>query len=165
MKGMTRRTLLKCLPLAFSAKAPAQDKYSGPKPPSKDLPYLIHGEKLIPTEVQTATQSNSKKGQVFFVPGSTSPARTPLAEPIFLFSPDHFRAEQLGVFRFQVLNGRREVVISGKHKKQSEVAVFRLSVHRLAEDLFRLEVSEMLDPGEYSLSPEGDNTAFCFSVY
>src|SRR3954451_23114354 len=143
---MTRRTLLTSLPLFLSAMALPQDKYSGPKPASKDLPYLLHGDKLIPTEIEKATQSNTKEGEVFFVPGTTAPARTPLVEPIFLFSPDHFRAEQLGVFRFQVLNGRREVVISGKHKKQSEDAVFRLSVHRLAEDLFRLEVSESLDP-------------------
>lgn len=165
MGEMTRRTILKCFPLALSIEARAQDKYSGPKPANKDLPYLLHGDKLVPTEVETATQSNSKEGQVFFVSGTTSPARTPLSEPIFLFSPERFRVEQLGVFRFQVRNGRREVVISGKHKKQSEEAVFHLSVHRLAEDLYRLEVSDVLDPGEYSLSPEGDNTAFCFTVY
>ncbi len=161
---MTRRTLLNSLPLFVSALAQAQDKYSGPKPPKKDLPYLLHGDKLIPTEVEKATQSNSKEGQIFFVPGATSTARTPLTAPIFLFSPDQFRAEQLGLFRFEVQNGRREVVISGKHKKQSE-AVFHLIVRRLDEDLFRLESEDMLDPGEYSLSPEGDNTAFCFTVY
>ncbi len=162
---MTRRTLLTSLPFFISALAEAQEKYSGPKPPKKDLPYLLHGDKLVPTEVEKATQSNSKEGQVFFVPGATSTARTPLTSPIFLFSPDQFRAEQLGLFRFEVQNGRREVFISGKHKKQSEAAVFHLSVRRIDEGLFRLESQEMLDPGEYSLSPEGDNTAFCFTVY
>jgi hypothetical protein len=162
---MTRRRLLRSLPLALSAAASAQDKYSGPKPAHKDLPYLLHGEKLIETEVQKASQSDSKQGQVFFVSGTTSPARTPLAEPIFIFSPDHFRAEQLGLFRFEVRNGRREVVISGKHKRDDTEGVFHLSLRRLGEDLFRIEVSEMLNPGEYALSPEGDNTAFCFTVY
>ena len=162
---MTRRTLLTCLPVFLSAVAPAQDKYSGPKPPNKDIPYLQHGEKLVATEVEKASESNSKAGQVFFVPGTTSPARTPLAEPIFLFSPDHFRAEQLGLFRFQVKNGRREVVISGKHKKEDEERVFHLALRHLEQDLFRIEASEMLEPGEYALSPEGDNTAFCFTVY
>ena len=165
MRDMTRRTLLASLPLLASAAAFAQDTYSGPKPPNKDIPYLVHGDKLIPTEVQKATESNSKEGQLFFVPGTTSPARTPLAEPVFLFSPDHFRAEQLGLFRFEVRTGRREVVISGKRKKGSEEAVFHLSLRHLEEDLFRIDVSEMLDPGEYALSPEGDNTAFCFTVY
>jgi hypothetical protein len=162
---MTRRTLLRSLPLVLSAAASAQDKYSGPKPANKDLPYLLHGEKLIATEVLKANQSDSKQGQVFFVSGKTSPVRTPLAEPIFIFSPDHFRAEQLGLFRFDVRNGRREVVISGKHKRDDAEGVFHLSLRRLEEDLFRIEVSEMLNPGEYALSPEGDNTAFCFTVY
>jgi hypothetical protein len=162
---MTRRTLLRSLPLVLSAAASAEDKYSGPKPANKDLPYLLHGEKLIATEVQKASQSDSKQGQVFFVSGTTSPARTPLAEPVFIFSPDHFRAEQLGLFRLDVRNGRREVVISGKHKRDDAEGVFHLSLRRLEEDLFRIEVSEMLNPGEYALSPEGDNTAFCFTVY
>jgi hypothetical protein len=162
---MTRRTLLTSLILVLSAAASAQEKYSGPKPANKDLPYLLHAEKLIATEVKKADQSNSKEGQVFFVSGTTSLARTPLAEPIFIFSPDHFRAEQLGLFRFEVRNGRREVVISGKHKRQDAEGPLHLSLRRLEGDLFRIEVSEMLSPGEYALSPEGDNTAFCFTVY
>ena len=93
---MTRRMLLTSLPLLLSAAVSGQEKYSGPKPPSKDVPYLLHAEKLIATELKKADQSNSKEGQVFFVSGTTSLARTPLAEPIFIFSPDHFRAEQLG---------------------------------------------------------------------
>lgn len=165
MADMTLRALLIALPLFLSAVALPQGTYSGPKPPKKDVPYLLHGDKLIATEVEAATQSASKEGQVFFVPGVTSPARTPLVEPIFLFSPDHFRAEQLGLFRFEVRNGRREVVISGKHKKRDEEPVFHLSLRRLDENLLRIEVSGMLDPGEYALSPEGDNTAFCFAVY
>lgn len=162
---MTRRTLFKSLPLLLSAAASAQNKHSGSKPANKDIPYLLHADKLIATEVQKASQTNSKEGQVFFVSGVTSPVRTPLAEPIFLFSPDHFRAEQLGLFRFEVKNGRREVVISGKHKRDDAEGVFHLSLRRLEEDLFRIEVSDMLNPGEYALSPEGDNTAFCFTVY
>jgi hypothetical protein len=162
---MTRRTLLTSLPLFLSAMALPQNKYSGPKPASKDLPYLLHGDKLIPTEIEKATQSNTKAGEVFFVPGTTAPARTPLVEPIFLFSPDHFRAEQLGLFRFEVRNERREVVISAKHKKRDAEPVFHLSLRRLDENLVRIEASERLDPGEYALSPEGDNTAFCFTVY
>jgi hypothetical protein len=110
--------------------------------------------------VQKASQTNSKEGQVFFVSGVTSPVRTPLAEPIFLFSPDYFRAEQLGLFRFEVRNGRREVVISGKHKRDDAEGVFHLSLRRLEEDLFRIEVSDMLNPGEYALSPEGDTLRF-----
>jgi hypothetical protein len=161
---MTRRTFLASSPLLLRV-ALAQDKYSGPRPAKKDVPYLVHGEKLVMTEVQSASQSRSKEGQLFFVPGTTSPARTPLAEPIFLFSPDRFKVEQLGLFHFDVRNERREIVMSGKHKKQDEGLVSHLNIRRIDENLFRIEVSEMLNPGEYSLSPEGDNTAFCFTVY
>ena len=161
---MTRRTLLLSTVVSLRLVS-AQEKYAGPKPAKKDVPYLLHGDKLIITEVQTAGQSRSKDGQLFFVPGTTSSARTPLVEPIFLFSPDRFRPEQLGIFRFDVRNGRREIIVSGKHRKDSEENVFHLNVRRLDEGLFRLEASESLSPGEYSLSPEGDNTAFCFTVY
>ena len=162
---IARRMLWSFVPLLVSMAGSAQDKYSGPKPPSKDVPYIVHGDKLIATEVQKATESSSKEGQAFFVPGATSPTRTPLAQPIFLFTPDHFKAEQLGLFRFQVRNGRREVVISGKHRKQANNEVFHLSVRGVDEGISRIEVAESLEPGEYSLSPEGDNTAFCFTVY
>lgn len=165
---MKRRTFCQTLPfivtLTLSAQE-AQEKYSGPKPPKKDVPFLLHADKLIETEIEPAQESKTKEGQVFFVPGTTSPARTPLAEPIFLFSPDRLRADQLGLFRFEVKNGRREVLISNKRKSDEDKPAFHLSVRRLEEDLFRIEVSEMLDPGEYSLSPEGENTAFCFTVY
>jgi hypothetical protein len=38
-------------------------------------------------------------------------------------------------------------------------------VTRLASDLYRIEVNESLEPGEYSLSPEGSNQVFCFEVF
>ena len=158
---MTRRILLALSLLSWAASA--EDKYSGPRPEKKDVPYLLHGDKLVITEVQSASQSRSKEGQLFFVPGPTSPARTPLTEPIFLFSADRFRVDQIGLFHFEVRNGRREIVISGKHKREEES--FHLNIRKIDENLFRMEVSEMLNPGEYSLSPEGDNTAFCFTVY
>jgi hypothetical protein len=37
---------------------------------------------------------------------------------------------------------------------------------RLNNDkLYRLEVEESLEPGEYALSAEGSNQVFCFQVY
>ena len=33
------------------------------------------------------------------------------------------------------------------------------------EKLYRLEVEESLEPGEYALSAEGSNQVFCFQVY
>jgi len=38
-------------------------------------------------------------------------------------------------------------------------------VTRLDSDLYRIEVGESLEPGEYSLSPEGSSQVFCFQVF
>ncbi len=160
---MTRRQLLAVLPLSLAIGARAQEKYSGPRPPKKDMPYLLEAEKLIPMEVQQASQSNSKEGQIFSVPGTTSTARTPLPEPIFLLLADKITPDQLGLYRFEVKDGRREVLI-GKHRTDED-EILRLTIRPLDAGLFRIEASEMLDPGEYSLSPQGVNTAFCFTVY
>ncbi len=160
---MTRRTLLTALPVAAVMTARAGQKYAGPRPPNKDVPYLLEAEKLIETEAQRASESKSKEGQIFSVPGTTSPARTPLPEPIFLFASDKINADQLGLYHFGVRNGRREVVL-GK-KKDDDEETLRLTLRRLDEGLYRIESAQMLEPGEYSLSPQGENTAFCFTVY
>jgi hypothetical protein len=160
---MTRRELLTFLPLSFAIAAQGQEKYSGPRPPKKDVPYLLEADKLVAVEVQQASQSSSKEGQIFSVPGTTSTARTPVPEPIFLLSADKIAPDQLGIYRFEVKDGRREVLI-GKHKTEDD-QILRLTVRQLDAGLFRIEASEMLDPGEYALSPQGVNTAFCFTVY
>lgn len=142
----------------------AQDeKYSGPIPPKKDIPYLLHADNLIETEVAGASQSSTKGDDVFSVPGETSPARTPLAEPIFLLAADKLSPESLALYRFEVSKGRRQISIGRKRAKGAKV--FHTSVRNLAPGLFRIEAAEYLENGEYSLSPEGENIAFCFTVF
>ena len=163
---MTRRMLVATIACILGPVLKAQQKqYSGPWPAKKGVPYLAHGDKLIETEAVQASQSNSKEGMVFSVPGATSPARTPLAEPIFLFATERFRAEQLGLYRFEVKNGARQVALSSKRRKADAGKQYHLTIRKLDDGLYRLEASETLDPGEYALSPEGDNTAFCFTVF
>ncbi len=129
------------------------------------MPYLLEADKLVETEVQQASQSKSKEGQVLSVPGTTSTARTPLPEPIFLFLSEKISPDQLGLYRFEIKEGRREAIL-GKHKSdEDEQEVFHLTVRKLDAGLSRIEAAEMLNPGEYSLSPEGVDTAFCFTVY
>jgi hypothetical protein len=150
--------------LATGQRLLAADKYAGPRPKKKDVLYLVHADNLIETETVTAEQSTGKDGQVFGVPGAASPVRTPLAEPIFLLATEEITPDSLGLYQFDVRNGRREIVITGKKRKSSNKQ-FHLSVRNLERGLYRIEASEPLDPGEYSISPEGSNTAFCFSVY
>jgi hypothetical protein len=159
---MTRRRLLGSAVWMVPAVAlVAADRYIGPVPPKKDLPYLLHADTLVPTEMVTASQTSKKDDQIFSVDGVTSPARTPLAEPIFLFAADRLNASALGLYRFDVSGGHRQISI----KKRGGVKAFHTSVRTLAPGLFRIEASDYLENGEYTLSPEGENIAFCFTVY
>jgi hypothetical protein len=161
---LTRRKALAAVALAPLVRLQAADeKYSGPVPPKKDVPYLQHADNLVETEVVTASQSAGKNDQLFIVQGETSPARTPLAEPIFLLAADRLTPASLGLYKFDVSGGRRQISIPKKKGKGPKV--YHTSVRTLAPGLFRIEAAEHLDNGEYSLSPEGENTAFCFTVY
>jgi hypothetical protein len=148
----------------FCAGLPAAEKYSGPRPPKPDVPYLLHGDNLVETEVvQAKEQQRGKNETAFVMPGASSPARTPMAEPIFLFQSDKIRAEDLQLFKMEVKGGNREVVA----RKKSGARPLRLLVSSLGDNLYRVEVNEGmgLEPGQYSLSPTESNAAFCFEVY
>jgi hypothetical protein len=147
------------------AAAQNQEAYTGPRPPKPDVPYLMHADNLIETEVGEAKESSRGKNETAYViPGVSSPARTPLAEPIFLFESDKIPPDSLGLFRLEVKGGNRQVVISQKKKNDRPL---RLMVTHLGERLYRIEVNQGmgLENGEYSLSPQGANTVFCFEVY
>lgn len=158
-----RRAFVSALALAPLSLARADnEKYSGPIPPQKDIPYLLHADNLVETEVVTASQTSKKDDQIFSVSGETSSARTPLAEPIFLIAPDRLVPSSLGLYRFEISGGHRQVSIK---KRGRGVKSYHTSVRNLTPGLVRLEAAEYLENGEYCLSPEGENTAFCFTVY
>ncbi len=150
------------LALLVGTGSRAADVYKGPRPPQPDLPYLMHADNLIPTEVTEAHQQERKGETLYIVTGANSPARTPLAEPIFLFLADKIAPEDLELYRFEVKDGNRQIAISKKHGHP-----LRLIVTPLGDKLYRVEVNEGLGlpNGEYSLSPQGSNQAFCFEVY
>jgi hypothetical protein len=132
-------------------------------PPRTDLPYLKHAGTLVPTEVLEATEEKGKKGEVIYViAGAASSARTPLASPIVLLDSDKLVAAKLALYRLESRNGRREIVFTPKKPPK----VIRLELtHLNSAGLYRLEVEESLEPGEYSLSAEGSNTVYCFQVF
>jgi len=141
------------------------EKYTGPRPPKPDLPYLVHADNLIPTELNEAQQQTRGRTTVYTVPGASSPARTPVAEPIFLFLADKIAPESLELYKLEVKGGNRQIVFPENKKDQPRP--LRLVVTRLDEKLYRLEVSERfgLENGSYSITPAGSNTVFCFDVY
>lgn len=143
----------------------AAEKYTGPRPAKADLPYLVHADNLIPTEVNEAQQQSRGRDIIYTIPGAASPARTPVAEPIFLFLSEKIAPESLELYRLEVKGGNRQIVFPERKKNQPRP--LRLVITRLDERLYRLEVSERfgLENGPYSISPRDSNQVFCFDVY
>src|SRR5437016_118516 len=136
--------------LALGATAFAQ-KYTGPRPPKTDVPYLLHASSLVETEIVDAREDGGRKDSTTYsVPGPSSQARTPLAEPIFLLATDKLSPESLELYKFEVKNGRRELTLQKRRTRPLRVAVTKVD-----NGLYRLEASETLENGEYGLSPAG----------
>jgi hypothetical protein len=160
---MKRRVAL-CLLLALTAALPARpQKYSGPRPQKVDVPYLLHGDDLVETESAEAREETRKDDKVYTIPGGRSSARTPLAGPIFILKTDKLDATRLELFRLESKGGQREVTVT--RKKKNVARPLRLSVSRLEEGLYRIEVDQSLENGEYVLTPAESNQSFCFQVY
>lgn len=157
---MLRRifTLFICTAVVLCAQ-----KYKGPQPEKPDLPYLLHADNLVPAEANEAKEENKKDQILYYIPGASSPARTPLSSPIFLFLADKLTPERLQLYRLEVKNGRREIMFSRKKKQMARP--IRFSTNRVADNLYRLEVEETLENGEYSFSPSESNQVFCFEIY
>jgi hypothetical protein len=150
--------------LFFAAALPLlAQKYDGPRPPKPDIPYLKHASDLIPTEVAEAKEEKRKDDVMYAVNGASSSVKTPLASPILLIKSEKIVPDRLQLYRLDTKNGRREIVFS---KKKDSSRPIRLEITRLSSDnIYRIEVDQSLEPGEYSLSPDGSNQVFCFQVY
>jgi hypothetical protein len=138
-------------------------KYTGPRPPKPDVPFVIHADNLVETEAAEAKEEKRKDDMAYVVAGAESSAKTPLAGPIFIFQADKLSAEKLQLYRFEVKNGHREVFFSKKGKGSTRPR--RINVSAVGGGLFRIETGESLENGEYALTPDGSNQVFCFQVY
>jgi len=139
-------------------------KYTGPRPPKPDVLYLVHADNLIPTEVAETKQESKKNDVTYTVSGAGSPARTPLAEPIFLIEGDKIQPQSLELYKMEIKGGHREVTMALRRTRNGQKAL-RLAVTKLDKNLYRVEVDEQIENGQYSISPNGSNTVFCFEVY
>jgi hypothetical protein len=150
------------LSFIVAVSSAAQPKYDGPVPPKPDLPYLKHGDSLIATESVTAKEEKKKDDSTFVIEGAAASTKTPLAAPILLMKSVKIQPKDLQLFKLEVKDGRRELLYLAKKPPQA----IRLVVTKLSADgIWKIEVDESLEPGEYSLSPDGTNQAFCFQVF
>ena len=159
---MMRILLSVCL-LALGVRA---DAPSAPEPPKTDLPYLLMAQDLVPTDAFESTQEVKNAGKkneetTYWVPGEHATAKTPLASPIFVLKEDTLAVERLSVYPFEIRNGRREITFN--HKKPMQP--FTLTLKKVSEALYRMEVNESLPAGEYAVTPSGSNSVFCFAVF
>jgi hypothetical protein len=135
--------------------------YTGPRPPKPDMLYLVHADNLIPTEAGDAKEEG-KNATTYTIDGASSPARTPLAEPIFILQSQKITPESLELYKLDVKGGHRELSMGGGRHGAKPL---HMAVTRLAQGLYRIEADEVLDNGEYVLSPMGSNRVFCFQIY
>jgi hypothetical protein len=145
----------------FAASLSGADKYNGPVPPKPDIPYLLHASNLVETEVAEAREEG-KNNDKFVISGASSPARTPLAEPIFIIDARQISPQNFELYRLDVKGDKREVSMgSSRHSSQP----LHLAVRPLSGHLYRVEADQPLEDGEYVLTPNGDNRSFCFEIY
>src|SRR5687767_10002279 len=138
------RCILPLLMVVFTASG--QQKYNGPRPPKPDLPYLKHASNLVPTEAGMAKEEKKKDDILYIVDGPTSPARTPLASPIFLIEVDKLNIDKLGLFKLESKSGRRELLATPKKPPKP----IRIEIDKIVDKLYKIEVGDSLEAGEYS---------------
>jgi hypothetical protein len=157
---MARKSLLILVSIGLISAA---EKYSGPLPPKPDIPYLLHASNLIELEAGQAREASRKNDTSYVIAGASSPARTPLAEPIFIIDAQKSSPERFELYRLDIKGGNREVTMSSRRKGGNRP--LHLAVTPLGGHLYKIEADEPLENGQYALSPSGDNRAFCFEIY
>ena len=145
--------------LVWAFSAAAQEL---PAPPKKDVPYIIHATSLVEVEQNDAVPEEDKKQLIYYVPGASSGVTTPLGFPEFLFTPEQIDPRSLELYRFEPVNGRREILI--RKKKKTVARPYFIDVFPHADGVMRIRVDGSLSPGEYCLTPNGSDKVFCFTV-
>ena len=140
------------------------DKYSGPAAGQGGRAVSDARRHAHRNRSGRGARGDKKDSTVAVVPGPSSPAKTPLAEPIFILRTEKLVPERLSAFKMEVKNGNREVIISQKKGRNAQRPIY-LNVTRLGDNLYKVEVDQRLENGQYTLSPEGSNQTFSFEVY
>ena len=157
------RAFVAALVVVSGLSAAETNRLGLPNPEKPDVPYLIHGDNLVEVEVLQAQQEETKNELRFWVAGTSSKARTPLAGPEFLFEWVEIDPSAFRLYGFEVVKGRRELLY--RKKKKVVARPFFLLIEQIDGKVVRIKVNGSLPPGEYALTPEGSNAAFPFTVF
>jgi hypothetical protein len=150
------------LALLLIAMAASAQKYVGPPPAKPDLPYIQHATSLLATEAVEPKELKTKDDTTYTIDGENSSAKTPLALPNFIIKADKLNPESLHMYRHESRDGHRELRESAKKTADP----IHVQVTKLSQDnLYKLDVYNGLDAGEYALTAEGWKQMFCFQVY
>jgi hypothetical protein len=155
---------MRILTLALTASLMLAQDYTGPVPPKADVPYLLHASTLVETQASVAKKETKKSSTLYSVEGAAATAKTPLAEPIFIIQIKDLNPDKIELYRFDVNKGRRELELKDRPGK-NDPHPLHVAVTKLGKDLYKIEASEQLPNGEYSLSPYGSDQVFSFQVY
>ena len=159
------------MPPKFLFRLPAPDH--GCVFPSRNIPARCRPSPTCPTSSTPITwcppkpcearEQKGKKDQItYIIPGAASSAKTPLASPIFLIQTQDLAADKLQLYKLEVKSGQREISFT---KKKQPASIIVNATPAGSAGLYRIEVEQTLQPGEYALTPEGSNKVFCFAVF
>ncbi len=163
MSSITKLLATMAVLLSISNAGAQENELGLPNPAMADLPYLIHASRIVATERSEATETTRKNEVIYTVPGASSPVKTPLASPEFLFLSEATDPNDLTFFRFESKGGQRELLF--RKKKKVLARMIRLTVFPVKDKLFKVRVDESLASGEYCLTPNGSDAVFCFGVF
>ncbi len=159
--------LAKLLALCCITLAAQQDgelnRLGLPNPTKQDVPFLIHGSQLVELDQAVATMEESKNQVRYRILGAAAAVKTPLAAPDFLFDSGEVDPRDLELYRFEVVKGTRELLYRKKKKVVAEP--FFLNLEGIEERVVRIRINASLQPGEYGITPRGQDSVFTFSVF
>jgi hypothetical protein len=141
----------------------AQTRKALPKPEKKDVLYLVHASNLVQTEIVRPVPKDNGDSTTWSIPGESSLAKTPLALPLMTIDAAMIAPEKLQMYQFQQNGSRRELTL--KKKGPSETEPVLITISNISGSLYRIEVVNEVENGEYGLTVPGSNQFFCFTVF
>ena len=112
--------LLALCALTLAGQSEGRNKLGLPNPAKQDIPYLIQASEIHELEQTEATPEEVKNQMRYWMAGTASAVKTPLASPEFLFDSKDIDPRDLSLYRFEVVKGRRELLFREEEENRRE---------------------------------------------